>query len=235
MAQNQTGGDMTALLNMLGLGTGAAGIGGGLYNIFSKGPNLSGEANKYLNQIPGAMQPYYQPYMNAGQNALGQLTGQYNQLTNSTGDVYNKLAGGYQQSPGYQSALQEAMRGVGNQAAAAGMAGSPAAQVSAAEYSGKLAQQDFGDYMNRMMGLYNTGLQGLSGINQMGFNANTDYGNMMGNILGQQAQYGVLDKSMRNQQRGQGMGRLFGGLGALAGGPLGGYFGSMMGNAMGGK
>lgn len=235
MAQNQTGGDMTALLNMLGLGTGAAGIGGGLYNIFSKGPNLSGEANKYLNQIPGAMQPYYQPYMTAGQNALGQLMGQYGSLTGNTGDVYNKLAGGYQQSPGYQSALQEAMRGVGNQAAAGGMAGSPAAQVSAAEYSGKLAQQDFGDYMNRMMGLYNTGLQGLSGINQMGFNANTDYGNMMGNILGQQAQYGVLDKTMRNQQRGQGIGQLFGGLGMLAGGPLGGYFGSMMGNALGGK
>ena len=228
MAQNQTGGDMTALLNMLGLGTGAAGIGGGLYNIFGKGPNLSGEANKYLSQIPGTMQPYYQPYMTAGQNALGQLTGQFNQLTGSTGDIYNKLAGGYQQSPGYQSAMQEAMRAVGNQAAAAGLAGSPAAQVSAAEYGGKLAQQDFGDYMTRMMGLYNTGLQGLSGINQMGFNANTDYGNMLGNILGQQAQYGVLDKSMRNQQRGQGIGQLFGGLGMLAGGPFGKFFGSMM-------
>ena len=236
MAQNPMSNEqMTKLLSMFGYGAGAAGIGSGLYNMFGPGPGIAKEANKYLNQIPGAMQPYYQPYMQAGQNAMGQLMGQYGQLTGSTGDVYNKLAGGYQQSPGYQSALQEGMRAVGNQAAAGGMAGSPAAQVSAAEYSGKLAQQDFGDYMNRMMGLYNTGLQGLSGINQMGYGASTDYGNMLGSVLGQQAQYGALEKSMRNQQRGQGMGQLFGGLGTIAAGPLGGYFGSMMGNAMGGK
>lgn len=233
MAQNQTGGDMTALMNMMGLGAGAAGIGGGLYNIFGKGPNFSGTANQYLNQIPGAMQPYYQPYMTAGQNALGQLMGQYGSLTGNTGDIYNKLAGGYQQSPGYQSAMQEAMRSVGNQAAAGGMAGSPAAQVSAAEYGGKLAQQDFGDYMNRMMGLYNTGLQGLSGINQMGYGANTSFGNLQGDILGQQAQYAVLDKAMRNQQRGQGWGQLAGGLGALGGFMLGGPPGAMMGYGVG--
>lgn len=221
--------DITKLLNMFGIGSGAAGIGGGLYNIFGPGPGIAKEANKYMNQIPGAMRPYYQPYMEAGKTALGDLMGQYGQLTGSTGDVYNKLAGGYQQSPGYQSALNEAMRAVGNQAAAAGMAGSPAAQVSAAEYSGKLAQQDFGDYMNRMMGLYNTGLQGMSGINQMGYGASTDYANMLGSILGQQGQYGAMEKAMRNQQRGQGIGQLFGGLGSLFAGPLGGFFGKMMG------
>jgi len=230
MAQNQmSNDDITKLLNMFGIGSGAAGIGGGLYNIFGPGPGIAKEANKYMNQIPGAMRPYYQPYMEAGKTALGDLMGQYGQLTGSTGDVYNKLAGGYQQSPGYQSALNEAMRAVGNQAAAAGMAGSPAAQVSAAEYSGKLAQQDFGDYMNRMMGLYNTGLQGMSGINQMGYGASTDYANMLGSILGQQGQYGAMEKAMRNQQRGQGIGQLFGGLGSLFAGPLGGFFGKMMG------
>lgn len=226
---------LTKLLNMFGYGAGAAGIGGGLYNLFSGGPGIAKEANKYLNQIPGAMQPYYQPYMGAGKNALGQLMGQYGQLTGSTGDVYNKLAGGYQQSPGFQQAMKQAMTGVSNQAAAGGMLGTPQAQLQSADVAGGLAQKDFGDYMSRMMGLYGTGLQGLSGINQMGFGASTDYANMLGNVLGQQAQYGAMEKSMRNQQRGQGMGQLFGGLGTLAAGPLGGYFGSMMGNAMGGR
>lgn len=235
MAQNQMSNEaLTQLLNMFGMGAGAAGIGGGLYNLFSGGSGISKEANKYLNQIPGAMQPYYQPYMGAGQNALGQLMGQYGQLTGNTGDVYNKLAGGYQQSPGFQSALKQALGAASNQAAAGGMSGTPQAQLQAADVAGTLSQKDFGDYMGRMMGLYGTGLQGMSGINQMGYDASTGYGNMLGNILGQQAQYGAMEKAMQNQKRGQGMGQLFGGLGTLAAGPLGGYFGSMLGQGFGG-
>ena len=230
MAQNQMSEDQfNKLLNMFGYGAGAAGIGGGLYNLFGPGPGIAKEANKYLNQIPGAMQPYYQPYMSAGQNALGQLMGQYGQLTGSTGDVYNKLAGGYQQSPGFQSALKQALGAASNQAAAGGMTGTPQAQLQSADVAGTLAQKDFGDYMSRMMGLYNTGLSGLSGINQQGFGASTDYANMLGSILGQQGQYGAMEKAMRNQQRGQGIGQLFGGLGSLFAGPLGGFFGKMMG------
>lgn len=217
------------LLNMFGYGAGAAGIGGGLYNLFSGGPGIAKEANKYLNQIPGAMQPYYQPYMSAGQNALGQLMGQYGQLTGSTGDVYNKLASGYQESPGFQTALKQALGAAGNQAAAGGMSGTPQAQLQSADVAGTLAQKDFGDYMSRMMGLYGTGLQGMGDINKMGFGASTDYANMLGSILGQQGQYGAMEKAMRNQQRGQGIGQLFGGLGSLFAGPLGGFFGKMMG------
>lgn len=234
---------LSKLMGMLGMGAGAAGIGGGLYNIFSKGPNFSGEANKYLNQIPGQMKPYYEPYMGAGKNALGQLMGQYGQLTNSTGDVYNKLASGYQQSPGFQQALSKAMGAASNQAAAGGMLGSPQAQIQSADIAGGLAQKDFSDYMSRMMGLYNTGLSGLGNINQLGYGANTDYGNMLGTILGQQAQYGVLDKAMQNQKRSQGYGQLAGGLGTVAGGLLfgplgagaGGAAGSWLGNMFGGQ
>ena len=230
MAQNQMSEDQfNKLLNMFGYGAGAAGIGGGLYNLFGPGPGIAKEANKYLNQIPGAMQPYYQPYMSAGQNALGQLMGQYGQLTGSTGDVYNKLAGGYQQSPGFQSALKQALGAASNQAAAGGMTGTPQAQLQSADVAGTLAQKDFGDYMSRMMGLYGTGLQGMGDINKMGFGASTDYANMLGSILGQQGQYGAMEKAMRNQQRGQGIGQLFGGLGSLFAGPLGGFFGKMMG------
>lgn len=236
MAQNPTSNDnMTNLLNMLGIGAGVAGIGGGLYNIFGPKAGISQEANKYLNQIPGAMKPYYQPYMGAGQNALGQLMGQYGQLTGSTGDVYNKLAGGYQESPGFKQQLQKAMGAAGSAQAAGGMLGTPASTMQSANIASDIASKDFGDYMSRMMGLYGTGLQGLSGINQMGYDASTGYGNMLGNVLGQQGQYGAMEQAMRNQQRGQGFGQLFGGLGTLAGGPFGGFLGSMLGNAVGGR
>jgi len=235
MAQDQMSDEaLTKLLNMFGMGAGAAGIGGGLYNIFGPGPGIAKEANKYLNQIPGAMQPYYQPYIGAGQNALGQLMGQYGQLTGSTGDVYNKLASGYQQSPGFQSALKQALGAAGNQAAAGGMTGTPQAQLQAADVAGTLSQRDFGDYMDRMQNLYSTGLQGMSGINLMGFGASSDYANMLGSLLGQQGQYAALEKAMRNQQRGQGIGQVAGGIGTMAAGPLSQYFNQQM-NAGGKK
>ncbi len=224
---------LASLMNMLGLGAGAAGIGGGIYNLTSKGSGIPEAANKYLNQIPGAMQPYYQPYMSAGQNALGQLMGQYGQLTNSTGDVYNKLAGGYQLSPGYQSALKQALGAAGNQAAAGGMSGSPMAQLQSADVAGTLSQNDFGDYMGRMMGLYNTGLKGMGDINTMGYGANTDYANMLGSLLGQQGQYAAMEKSMQNQKRGKGFGQIAGGLGALGGYFLGGPAGAAAGYGLG--
>lgn len=233
MAQNQTSGDMSALLNMLGLGAGAAGIGGGLYNLLGKSPSTLDAANKYLNQIPGAMQPYYQPYMTAGQNALGQLMGQYGQLTGSTGDIYNKLAGGYKESPGFQQQLQKAMGAAGSAQAAGGMLGTPASTMQSANIASDIAAKDFGDYMSRMQNLYTTGLQGLSGINQMGYGASTDYGNMLANILGQQSQYNVLDQAMRNKRRSQGIGQLAGGLGALGGFFLGGPMGAAAGYGLG--
>jgi hypothetical protein len=234
MAQSQFSNEQLAsLMKMLGLGTGLAGVGGGLYNLSGKGSGIPEAANKYLNQIPGAMQPYYQPYMSAGQNALGQLMGQYGQLTGSTGDVYNKLAGGYQESPGFQSALKQALGAAGNQAAAGGMSGTPQAQLQSADVAGTLSQQDFGDYMGRMMGLYNTGLSGLSGINQQGFGANTDYANMLGSLLGQQSQYAAMEKAMQNQKRSKGFGQLAGGLGALGGFFLGGPMGAAAGYGLG--
>ncbi len=234
MASNMNENQFNQLLSMLGYGAGAAGIGGGLYNLFSKPADISGAANQYLNQIPGAMQPYYQPYMQAGQQALGQLQNQFGQLTNQTGDVYNRLAGGYKESPGYKRALSEALGAAGGAAAAGGMLGTGQSQLQAQDVAESMSNRDFGDYMGRMMGLYNTGLSGLSGINQQGFDASTSYGNMMGNILGQQAQYAAMQKAMQAQKRGQGMGQLFGGLGALAGGPLGGFFGSLIGKGFGG-
>jgi hypothetical protein len=234
MAQSQLSNEqLSSLMNMLGLGAGAAGIGGGLYNLLSKGSGIPEAANKYLNQIPGAMQPYYQPYIGAGQNALGQLMGQYGQLTGSTGDVYNKLASGYQQSPGFQSALKQALGAAGNQAAAGGMTGTPQAQLQAADVAGTLSQRDFGDYMNRMQNLYSTGLQGMSGINQMGFGASSDYANMLGSLLGQQGQYAALEKAMQNQKRSKAFGQLAGGLGALGGFFLGGPMGAAAGYGLG--
>ena len=209
---------LTSLLNQLALGSGIAGLGGGLYNIFGKQKSPYDAASKIYGQIPGATEKYLSPYMTAGQSALGDLMGQYGQLTGSTGDVYNRLAGGYQQSPGFQSALKQALGAAGNQAAAGGMTGTPQAQLQSADVAGTLAQKDFGDYMNRMMGLYGTGLQGMGDIGKMGYGASTNYADMLANIMAQQGGMAGMSQAMQNQQRSGGISQALQGLMSMLGG-----------------
>jgi len=45
------------------------------------------------------------------------------------------------------------------------------------------ANKDLGDYMNRVMGVYQTGLQGLGGLNRMGFQASTGLAGNLANVL----------------------------------------------------
>ncbi len=56
-------------------------------------PNPANKAQPYLDRVPDTIKPYYQPYINAGQNALGDLQGQYGALSNP--NVRNQLQGQY--------------------------------------------------------------------------------------------------------------------------------------------
>ena len=202
-------------LRNLGLGMGGGQALGGLAGLFGwgQGKNPADVANQTLNKIPGAMQPYYSPYQEAGKGALSDLQNQYGNLTNNTGDVYNKLAGGYKESPGYQFQLHQALEAGNNQAAAGGIAGSPAAQQANMGVAQGLASQDYNNYLNSVLGLYGQGLQGQQGLNQMGYNANTDYANMLGSNLGQQAQYGYAGQAGKNQASSGSWQNLLSGLG----------------------
>ena len=215
MAQNFGGNE--GLYSGMGLGSGIAGLLGGLYNMRNPGKSPYEEASRIYGQIPGATQPYFQPYIQAGQSAMGNLQGQYGQLTGQTGDVYNRLAGGYQESPGYKRQLEQAMGGVNRAAAAGGMLGTPAAQLQAADVGQNVASRDFGDYMNRMQSLYGMGLGGLGEINKMGYGASTNYADMLGNIMAQQGQTSALSQALQNQQRSQGIGQVASGAGSLLG------------------
>ena len=214
--QNQNSGLMS-LFRMLGIGGGLAGAGAGAYAAFGGGQtNPADVANKYLEQIPGQTKQYYDPYMQAGKGALSDLQNQYGGLLNNTGDVYNKLAGGYKESPGYQYALKSAL-GAGDAAAAAGgLLGSNAHQEGNMNLASDIASKDFNNYLKSILGLYGKGLEGEQGLNTQGFEANTSYGNMLGDILGQKAQYGYAGQAGQNQAKQQGISDIFKGLGTAA-------------------
>lgn len=204
-----------------GLGTAAGGMFGG------QGKNPADVANGYINQIPGQTKPYYSPYMDAGKGAMGNLQNQYADLL--SGNVQNKLGENYKESPGYQFKLQEALRGGNAAAAAGGRAGTPMAQQQQMGIANGLASQDYGDYIKNQIGLYGQGLSGNEGLNQMGFDANKGYADMLGQNLSQQGAYGFMGQQGQNQANQQNKSNIFSGLGMAAGGLFGGPAGAAAG------
>lgn len=141
----------------------------GLFDWMGKDPSKA--ANKYLEQIPGTIKPYYDPYINAGNRALPNLENQYGRMTSDPGSLYNELGKGYQKSPGYDFALKQALGSANSAAASGGMAGSPMHEQWAMDTSSGLASRDFDKYMQEILGLYGQGLQGEEGLYKTGFGA----------------------------------------------------------------
>lgn len=229
-------------LTKFGLGAGLGGLGAGLGGMYmGGGDNPYDAASGYFNKIPGQISPYFNPYINAGRDSLGKLQGQYgtmmgqyqgvqnqyNDLMNDPSATYNWLAGGYQQSPGFNWQMKQGMNAANNAAAAGGMAGSPQHQQQAATMAEGLANQDFQNYMSRITGMYNTGLQGnqgmfntglqgMQGINNMGYQASDALAGALGSNLMNQGNLAFSGAAAQNQAQGQQWGDILGGLGTLA-------------------
>lgn len=179
-------------------------------SLFGRNKNPAGEANKYLNQIPGTINPYYQPYINAGQGALNNVQGEYGKLTNDPNAIYNKLASGYEPSKGYQFNLQQALNAGQNAAASGGMLGTPQNQQQSQQIASGLASQDFQNYLANNMGLYGMGLQGQQGLESQGWDASKSLAENLANVLGRQGQLAYEGQAAQNANRGANWSNLFG-------------------------
>lgn len=201
----------------------AAGLGsmagGAAYSFFGNPKSPMKEANKYLDQVPGQLHPYYDPYINMGQQTMPTLQNQFEGLINNPSALMSKIGGGYEQSPGYEWQMNQAMQAAGNAAAAGGMQGSPQHQQQAATVASGLANQDYYNYIDRAMKEYMTGLEGESGLNQMGYGASTDLGQMLASLMmnkGQLAYEGTAAKNKQEEEGWSGLGGALGGAAALA-------------------
>lgn len=112
-----------------------------------------------------------QPWMQAGQNALGQV-----QALNA-GDFSS-----FTQSPDYQFALDQGLQGLDRSAAARGSLNTGGHSADVLGYAQGLASQNYGNYYNRLAGLANVGQTTAGQLGQFGANAATNIGNAYGNI-----------------------------------------------------
>lgn len=211
---------------MIAQGIGAAGKGvAGLFG--NKNKNSPGNAaNDQLDKIPGMTKPYFDPYMQSGQKNLSDLNGEYDTSVNNPNDIYNRLANGYKESPGYQMRLKNALQLGENASARGGMLGTPYDQEQAMGIGTDIASQDYEKYLEHMFGIYNQGISGKQGLENQGFDATTDYASLIAAIQGQKANNAAGGQDWQNRQNAANWSNIFGGAGAAAGG----YFGDKYGD-----
>lgn len=200
-----------------GAGDTGAGIGSYIGGLISPWENPFSSGMSYLEQIPGAMSGYYGPYIKAGKTSLATLMPQYMSLVRNPGRKMNKMGRGFQASPGYGWQVEQATDAANQAASAGGMAGSMQEQEQLAHAITGMANQDYYNYLDHVLGLYGKGLGGLSDINTMGYGASNTMAQSMKDVLESEANMAVAAQAAENQRYG-GQGTGWGGLiGSLAG------------------
>lgn len=190
--------------------------------------NLSGSASyqnpanaamPYLQQIPGTISPYYQPYIDTGNQAMNLFFQQIQNLATPGGasNTYNQIASGYTTSPGTETAINNATQQTNQVAAASGMFGTPSEQEAVSSETMDLSYKDFNQYMAQVLGLYDTGLKGEESLTQLGYKASDELASDLAKNLMSEAGMefaGVEGQDKYNAASSQQMAQL---LGALAG------------------
>lgn len=190
---------------MFNIGSGLKKVG----DMVGFGDNPSDAASSYYNQIPDELKQYYQPYIDQGQDAMSGYNEQIQKLLSDPGGFMNQIGAGYKESPGYQHNVDAATQASMRAGAAGGEAGAPSVQQALAEQISGMASQDYGDYMNKALGLYGQGFAGEGGLEQQGYQASTDLATNLANAL--MSQGNMAYSGAQGQQ--QGMQNLIGSLG----------------------
>lgn len=189
-------------------------------------------ANQYLNQIPGVGHQGYDPYINSGLDASGRTKSKYEELMSDPTAFINKLMEGYKPSEGYQFQKDQLTKELSNTAAAGGVAGTPMDQMNQAEGIQGLLGKDMQQFLQNVLGVFNTGLEGEEGIATRGYDASKNLTDLLGGALNQQGGLAFQDQQQKNKNKND-LWSMFGkALGAGAGGLLGGVPGAKVGSSI---
>lgn len=123
--------------------------GGDIYG-YMQGRSDIDEMENVLREQALRAEQQFQPFAQAGQNALSQL------------QAPNLEA--LQNDPGYQFRLQQGNQALERSLASRGLGQSGAALKAAQEYGQGLADQTYNDFFNRQMGIANQGFSAASGL-----------------------------------------------------------------------
>lgn len=188
------------------------GIGGFLGQLFGGGgvdPYSAYEGD--ISQIPHTIKKYYDPYIEAGGDALGTLQSQFSRLLQNPDELLKHFGSTYQESPGYKFQVDEATNAANRAAAAGGMLGTPEEQSALSDRIHQLANQDYNQYLGNVLNLYGKGLGGFQDIEHQGYGAAQGAATNLANVQAAKAQADLAD-AYRKQQQSSSKGSFLGGL-----------------------
>lgn len=158
----------------------------GIFDMFSSFANpqrgyedAMAQIQKYFQQA----QKYQQPFMQAGQNQIGTLTGAEGKLLNPAA-LQSEWAKGYEMSPYAQDLMKRSTDTGNQQASAMGLTGSSANLENIQRTGSSIMQQDRQQYLNDLMQKYLAGI----GIGQDIFGKGAAAAGNMSNIASQTGQ-----------------------------------------------
>lgn len=206
---------------------------GFLSGLLGKSKNPADAAQPYLQQIAPMAQQNLNPYIQQGNQAGQTAFNQYNTMTQDPTAFLNDLFANYSMSEGFKNKRNEALRTSSDAARSGGYAGTFADQKMQAELADSLASQDMQQWLNNVLGIYGTGLEGLQGFQNQGFGASTDLTNILGTTLGTQGGLAFQGQAQKNQNSIDKWGNVLKGAGMIMGGPTGAAAGAAAGKTAG--
>lgn len=136
--------------------------------------NPADSAQPYLDKIPGYVDQYMQPYIDQGQEAGNIAQDQYAQWVQDPYGSYNEMYSNYNASPWYDYESDQMQKSAESSAAAGGMAGTEQDYTRQMEVNNALMDKDFSQYMDYILGMQKSGLQGEQQMYTTGYGASSN-------------------------------------------------------------
>jgi len=165
------------------------GLGGILGGFFGDNGKSYDKAMEQYQKYAQMGQQTQQPYLNAGQGAIGDYQ-KWLQRQNNPGSFINGLMDGYQESPYAHMLQQQAMNAGNNAASASGLMGSSALTRQLQQNAGQIASGDMNSWLQNVLGIntqYGQGQHNLIQGGQGSANALTGLYNNLGQQMGEAA------------------------------------------------
>jgi hypothetical protein len=165
-----------------------SGLGGLLGGLFGNSSNPYDKAMQQYQQYANQAQATQQPYLNAGQGAIGNYQNWLQGQQDPSGFV-NHLMDQYQESPYNNYLQQQSQRAGQNEASASGLMGSTPFLQQQQQNSANIGQQGINDWLKQVLGInqqYGQGQQNLMAGGQGSANKLSDMYNQLGQHMGEQ-------------------------------------------------
>lgn len=170
-----------------------------IFDFLQPGGDPTKSANKYLDQIAPMEKEYYNPYIDRGNKAYDQFAPQFDQMSSNPTEFLEMLMKEYQPSSGFQMRNDNALKAAGNSAAAGGMRGSINDINNEAGITDTLLGNDMQQWLQNVLGIQGTGLQGEQNLYGTGFNATQNLTGDLANVLGTQGSLAFQGTTQKNK------------------------------------